>query len=55
MEKDKWKEDFLLEIESRAIPVIKFADDNRYKIWGFHFFNHEKREAETDMDFKRLC
>ena len=35
----KWKEDFLLEIEDKAVATKIFVDDNKYKIWGFHFFN----------------
>lgn len=54
VEKDSWKENFLLQLESRAIPVTKFADDNKYKIWGFHFFNRAVREMEFDDDMKRL-
>lgn len=46
VEKDSWKEDFLLQLKSKAIPVTKFADDNKYKIWGFHFFNRDCRAAE---------
>ena len=34
----KWKEDFLLEIEDKAVATKIFVDDNKYKIWGFHFF-----------------
>lgn len=51
-EKDKWKEDFLLQLESKAIPVTKFSDDNKYKIWGFHFYNSDKNNVEflNDMD-----
>lgn len=51
---DIWKEDFLLQLESNAIPVVKFADDNKYKIWGFHFFNHEVRNAEFADDMERI-
>ena len=39
LESDAWKEKFLLQLEANAIPVKKFVDDNKYKIWGFHFFN----------------
>lgn len=38
LEKDKWKEDFLLLLEANALPITKFVDDNDYKIWGFNFF-----------------
>lgn len=54
LEKDKWKEDFLLQIESVATPVIKFKDDNKYTIWGFHFFNRDNRSAEFAADMQRL-
>ena len=55
MEQDKWKEDFLLKLEKEAIPVIKFKDDNKYKIWGFHFYNQEKMNAEFTKDMEDLC
>lgn len=54
VEKDSWKEDFLLQLESKSIPVTKFADDNKYKIWGFHFFNRDVRTVEFDSDMKKL-
>lgn len=54
IEKDSWKEDFLLQLESNAIPVTKFADDNKYKIWGFHFFNRDERSVEFDNDMVKL-
>ena len=52
IENDKWKENFLLELKSKAVPVTTFVDDNSYKIWGFHFFNKEVRmkEFSDDMD-----
>lgn len=51
---DSWKEDFLLQLESNAIPIVKFADDNNYRIWGFHFFNKDLRRKEFDEDMNRL-
>lgn len=54
VEKDSWKEDFLLQLEAKAIPVTKFADDNKYKIWGFHFFNRDVRSVEFSNDMDRL-
>ena len=51
---DKWKEDFLLELENKAIPVKKLKDDNKYKICGFHFFNREERMKEFDDDMGKL-
>ena len=54
IKEDAWKEKFLLQLESKAIPVTKFADDNRYKIWGFHLFNRDVGTVEFDNDMKRL-
>ena len=51
---DKWKEDFLLEIEGKSVATKIFVDDNKYKIWGFHFFNTEARCYEFDDDMQKL-
>ena len=51
---DKWKEDFLLELKEKAVPTVTFVDDNKYKIWGFHFFNTECRSAEFSKDMETL-
>ncbi len=54
LEKDAWKEKFLLQLQSEAIPVKVLVDDNKYKIWGFHFYNHDNRKKEFDSDFSAL-
>ena len=51
---DKWKEDFLLELKGKSIPTITVVNDNKYKIWGFHFFNRDVRMNEFDADMERL-
>ena len=51
---DKWKEDFLLDIENKAIATKIFVDDNRYRIWGFHFFNTDVRMSEFADDMGKL-
>jgi len=51
---DKWKEDFLLDLEATAVPKKTFVDDNKYKIWGFHFFNQDVRSAEFADDMQRI-
>lgn len=51
---DKWKENFLLQIKEKSNPIIKFADDNEYIIWGIHFFNDELRSREFDKDFQKI-
>ena len=38
---------YMLEMEKRAKPVVKFVDDNRYCIWGTPLYN----EAQTKGDF----
>lgn len=54
VENDKWKEDFLLDIENKAIATKIFVDDNRYRIWGFHFFNTDVRMSEFADDMGKL-
>jgi type III restriction enzyme len=51
---DKWKEDFLLQIERRGIPTKKFVDDNEYRIWGFPFYNEVNRMTEFSKAFDEL-
>ena len=54
LEKDAWKERFLLQMEDSAVPVKIFVDDNLYRIFGFHFFNQENRKTEFDIDMTSL-
>ncbi len=54
LEKDAWKEKFLLQLKTEAVPITIFVDDNDYKIWGFHFFNQDKRMKEFDSEFTAL-
>lgn len=54
LEKDAWKEKFLIQLQNEAIPVTVFVDDNDYKIWGFHFFNQDNRIKEFDSELSSL-
>lgn len=54
LDKDAWKEEFLLQLEEKAEATVKFADDNEYRIRGFHFFNQEHRMKEIDAEFSTL-
>lgn len=54
IESDKWKGDFLLEISSKAVAKKVFVDNNKYKIWGFHFFNRDNRSIEFASDMSKL-
>lgn len=54
IEKDKWKEDFLLKIEEQGIPVKKYVDDNEYRIFGLPFFNQDSRMEEFIFSISRF-
>jgi hypothetical protein len=51
---DKWKEDFLLKIESCGIPKNNFVDGVDYHVWGFPFYNQANRMPEITQSFERL-
>ena len=51
---DSWKEKFLLELETKGIPITKLVDDNRYFIWGFPFYNRNHRLKEFTEAINRL-
>ena len=55
LEKDAWKEKFLLQLKEEAVPVKVFVDDNDYRIWGFHFFNQDHRMKEFDDEISSLA
>lgn len=42
--KDKWKEEFLLQIGEEAILTFE-TPNNKYRIWGLPFFIEEKKQA----------
>ena len=43
---DKWKEDFLKQIQDYSVPLGLFADN--YKIFGLPFFNEEERKSDFE-------
>ena len=49
-----FKEKFLLQLKTEAVPATIFVDDNDYKIWGLHFFNQENRMKKFDSEFAAL-
>jgi len=51
---DKWKENFLLQIESRGIPKKTFVDDNEYHVWGLPFYNQQNRMGVFTPAFERI-
>ena len=54
IQKDSWKETFLLEIESSGMPVKTLVDDNNYKIIGFPFFNRAERQTQFNEAINSL-
>lgn len=54
---DKWKEDFLLELEKEGRPVFNIADTIEYKIVGCHFYNEKdsKRKKAVSDKILSLC
>ena len=54
LEKDKWKEDFLLKIEEQGVPTKTYVDDNKYRIIGLPFFNMELNIEEFGKHFHRI-
>lgn len=51
---DKWKEDFLMQIESTGVPRKTFFDDNEYYVCGFPFFNQDNRMPEFNASLERI-
>lgn len=54
LDKDNWKEEFLLQLKDEAVPVTIYVDDNDYKIWGLPFFNEGNRMKEFDSEIAYL-
>lgn len=53
--KDEWKEKFLLDLKKNAKPVVQFKSDEKYDIWGVHFFCTPERDADILQDIEKLC
>lgn len=50
---DSWKGEALKEFSKSSVPVVKFADDNLYKIWGTPLYNQDNNMDEFDDYFDR--
>lgn len=48
---DKWKEEFLLELESNS-KVISYVDNDEYKIIGLPFYTHNSGIEDFKVEFK---
>lgn len=47
LEKDSWKGELLMQLVEKGIPIVQFADDNEYRIWGSPLYN----ESVTKSSF----
>lgn len=54
LEKDRWKEDFLLAIEESAVPYTIYVDNTDYRIIGLPFYNQEFRMGEFREALERV-
>ena len=52
LEKDDWKGKALLKFSEEAVPVVKFVDDNDYRIWGTPLYNEENTLDEFNKYFE---
>lgn len=51
---DSWKEEFLLELKEKSIPVVKYKSDSKYLIWGLHFYSSPDRDDEFKKDMEEV-
>lgn len=53
IKEDIWKEEFLLEIESKAQAVV-YHDDNDYRIIGLPFYNEDVKLKQFTEAFEKI-
>ena len=54
LESDKWKEEFLKEINDEAIPTVTYVDNNDYHIFGLPFYNTEYKIEEFTESINKV-
>jgi len=55
LDRDLWKEQFLLQIKEKNIKgIVPIADGNNYRVWGLPFFNKEERMPQFRDSFEEL-
>lgn len=42
--KDRWKEDFLLQLAEHAVATTTYVDNTEYRIWGLPLYTHSESE-----------
>ena len=53
-EKDAWKNELLMQLSNQGIPVVKFVDDIKYKIWGAPLFNNDITKGQFSEYFQDM-
>ena len=51
---DSWKEECLLELKNKAIPIVQYKNDSKYLIWGLHFYSSPDRDEDFKKDMEAL-
>lgn len=54
LEKDLWKGNLLMQLEEKGVPVVRFADDNEYLIWGAPLYNENRTKRDFVDYFDKL-
>lgn len=54
IECDKWKQDFLLQLENNAECVCYHNKKDEYKVFGLPFYTHNYNEQEFKDEFNRI-
>lgn len=52
--KDSWKGELLMQLKEKGIPVMQFADDNEYRIWGSLLYNENVTKTSFDEHLNDL-
>jgi type III restriction enzyme len=53
LDKDKWKQDFLLELKSKH-KIDQVWTDKKYIVWGLPFYTHETQKITFTPQFEKL-
>lgn len=54
LQKDAWKNTLLLELATKGVPVVKFIDNNEYRIWGSPLYNEKITKGDFVSYFNSL-
>ena len=54
LDADRWKEDFLLQLENEANCVCISSPDDDYRVYGLPFYNHKNNLSKFKSEFDRV-